>query len=373
MQDRESTPDDTNEFEDMTSFNEMVDIAKWQKMEEYFENSDELISKDVEACVNLRAKLREELLADPDVKKRVRKISVNDLEIASHLLFSGEVCAVDGTVSIVPSQSGGRARIGVAAVSYAGEGIKRVLYVSYKQLAQPCKSAIEYFTKLKKVNRCSALLMRAVMIYAERELALRQPQAWKFVHGEILPYELWAGLGRGRPVSDRLDLASRLIQAKNIIGIVEGTHNIELLNAGEILDQGEYMEARFLRDELREYLGGHRDDGRGAHFNQADRAEFERFIDRHGTQIQVGVFKSGPKSYIFQAHKDKFDEAAALILKDSAHQPMRGFPLLIDYADRICSYNLKSSEFDRQIQFKTARFGWEALATEIDPRKTRRP
>jgi hypothetical protein len=123
---------------------------------------------------------------------------------------------------------------------------------------------------------------------------------------------------------------------------------------------------------LREYLEGHRDDGRGAHFNPQDRKDFEDFTSSHGGLVRVGVFKAGPKPYIFQAHRDVFEEAAALVIRDAMHQPMRGFPLLIDYADRVCAYHLRSSEFDRQIQFKTARLGWEALATEIDPRKTRR-
>jgi hypothetical protein len=293
--------------------------------------------------------------------------------MAAEILFAEEVCGVDGTISVVPSQSGGRARIGVAATSYSGEGIKRVIYVSYRQLATPAASAIEYFKRLKQVNRSSALLMRAVMAYAERALALQQPNPWRFVHGELLPYELWAALGKGRPISLRLELARRLVEAKNVIAIVEDTHNIELLNAGEILEPGEYLEARELKRDLNEYLQGHRDDGRGAHFNPTDRKDFEEFVDSYGDFIRVGVFRVGPKAYIFQAHRDVFNQAAALVVRDAMHQPMRGFPLLLDYADRICAYHLKSSDFDRQIQFKTAHLGWEALATEIDPRKTRRP
>jgi len=169
-----------------------------------------------------------------------------------------------------------------------------------------------------------------------------------------------------------LELARRLIEAKNVIAVVEGTHNIDLLNAGEILEPGEYIDARALNVDLREYLQGHRDDARGAHFNEKDREDFEAFTDSYGPMFRVGVFKAGPKAYIFQAHRDVFHDAARLVLKDALHQPMRGFPLLLDYADRICAYNLRSSEFDRQVQFKTARLGWEALATEIDPRKTRR-
>jgi len=362
-----------DQFDIVPSFQDLVDLNRWQPIEEYFSISDELIANDVRSCVALRKQLREELLSDPAVREKVSKPTSQQLKAAAETLFSGQVCGVDGTVSVIPSQSGGRARIGVAATSYSGEGIKRVLYVSYRQLARPAKSAIEYFKRLKQVNRSSALLMRTVMAFTERALALQQPQQWKFVHGELLPYELWAALGKGRPVSERLHLARQLIEAKNVIAIVEGTHNIELLNAGEILEGGEYLDARELTVDLQEYLEGHRDDGRGAHFNPEDRKAFEEFVGAHGSLIRVGVFKAGPKAYIFQAHQDVFHEAATLILKDAMHQPLRGFPLLLDYADRICTHHLKSSEFDRQVQFKTARMGWEALAAEIDPRKTRRP
>ncbi len=361
------------DFHAVPSFQQLVDLASWQPLEEYFQGADARIATDVKECVTLRRRLRDELLSDPKVKGMVVKPSDAALEKAAHDLFAGEVCAIDGTLSVIPSQAGGRARIGVAATSYSGDEIKRVLYVSYRQLASAGGTAIEYFRRLKQVNRTSALLMRAVMAFTERNLALQQPNKWRMVHGELLPYELWAALGKGRPVSERLDLARRLIEARNVIAVVEGTHNIELLNSGEILEPGEYIDARDLSVDLDEYLGGHRDDGRGAHFNATDRKDFEDFKGSYGMLIRVGVFKVGPKAYLFQAHRDVFPEAAAVVMRDAMHQPLRGFPLLLDYADRICAYNLKSSDFDKQVQFKTAQLGWEALATEIDPRKTRRP
>jgi hypothetical protein len=78
------------------------------------------------------------------------------------------------------------------------------------------------------------------------------------------------------------------------------------------------------------------------------------------------------KPFIFQAHIENFDKAAALVMTDASMQPLRGFPLLLDYADHICSQHLAGKEFEKQIHFKTAQFGIEALGYEIDPRKTRR-
>lgn len=355
------------------TFDEMVDLDVWQPVEEFFAGAEDVISADVRQAVDFRRQLREELLNDaPELGSKIRRPTPELLTWAKNELFEGQVCAIDGTLSRSPSLSGGRARIGVAATSYAGNRIQRVLYVSYRQMAGPISSAIDYFEQLKRVNRTSELLMRAVMAFAERSLALRRSEAWRFVHGELLPYELWAALGKGRPLRTRLALAEQLIQAKRIIAVVEGSHNIQLLNAGELLAAGEYLDARDLRVELEEYRRGQRDDGRGAHFNKQEAQEFDAFAERYGPEVRVAIFKAGMKTYLFHAHRDIFDQAAALVLTDASHQPIRGFPLLIDYADHICGRYLAQYDFERQIQFKTARLGMDVLAAEIDPRKTRR-
>jgi hypothetical protein len=239
-------------------------------------------------------------------------------------------------------------------------------------MAEPITSAIDYFKQLKKVNRTSELLMRAVMAFTERKLALLRPETWRLVHGELLPYELWAALGKGRPLKARLELAAKLIEAKTVVAVVEGSHNVQLLNAGELLAAGEYLDARDLATELMEYKQGNRDDGRGAHFSKAEGEEFDSFVDRYGPEIRVGIFKAGLRTYLFHAHREVFDKAAAIVIADASHQPIRGFPLLIDYADHICSHHLAQRDFDRQVEFKTARLGMDVLGAEIDPRKTRR-
>lgn len=356
------------------AFDEMVDLDRWQPMEDYFAGADSIVEADVRAAAELRRKLRKELLQDsPELAERIKRPKPETRAWAREQLFGGHVVGIDGTVSKAPSISGGRARIGVAAVSYQGSRIQRVLYVSYREMAQPATSAMEYFKSLKGVNRTSELLMRAVMAYSERALALTREEEWRFVHGELLPYELWAALGHGRPLERRLALARRLIEAKNVIGVVEGSHNVDLLNAGELLQSGEYLEARDLRRELDDFSGGHRGDGRGAHFNARDAEDFKAFSERYGPDVAVGIFKAGLKTYIFHAHRSRFDEAAALVLADASNQALRGFPLLIDYADHLLRHYLAQSDFERQVEFKTARLGMETLAEEIDPRRTRRP
>jgi hypothetical protein len=360
-------------------FVSLTNLDSWQPLDEYFEGCDEKLLSDIKKNLEWRSALRKKLLEDPAFKDRVKTLNPADQEWAKEQLFAGRVCAVDGTLSIIPSTSGGRARIGVVATSYKSDRIERVVYVSYGRLAEPVSDPTDYFKKLKSVNSTSNLLMRAVMAYAERELALRREEPWKFIHGELLPYELRTGAGHTRIVLPRaLELGMKLIDCEKAIGVIEGSEDIDLLNAVETLEKNEYVEARTLAHDLQKFLEGEPDPDNpgerigGAHFGDEDRRKVEKFKSDYGTKVKVGIFKVGFKPFLFQAHASNFERAAALVMVDAMMQPMRGFPLLIDYADQICSKQLAGGEFERQIQFKTARFGIEALGYEIDPRKTRR-
>jgi hypothetical protein len=178
-------PDDAKQ-----KFLALVDLNNWQSLEDFFETCDEKLYADVKATVEKRKELREFLLKDPEFRKHVKRVSPELQVWAKDQLFEGSVCGVDGTMSVVPSTSGGRARIGVVATSYKSDKIERVVYVSYRQLAEPVTDPADYFRKLKSLNSTSSLFMRAVMAYAERDLALRRPEKWKFVHGELLPYPM---------------------------------------------------------------------------------------------------------------------------------------------------------------------------------------
>lgn len=360
-------------------FASLTDLSTWQTFDQYLETCDDRLFKDIEINLNRRKELREMLMSDPAYRSRVKQITPDLLDWAKNELFSGNVCGVDGTLSIIPSTSGGRARIGVVATSYKSDKIERVVYISYRELAEPVKDAPDYFKKLKTVSATSGLFIRAVMEFAERDLGLKRQEKWKFVHGELLPYELRTGAGRTKTVLPRaLELGKRLIESTTTIGIIEGSEDLDLLNAAETLDRFEYLHARGLDQDFQDFLEGTDDPEnpgqriRGAHFGEHDRSKFRDFIDTYARQIKVGVFKVGLKPFLFQAHRDNFEKAAALVMADAALQPMRGFPLLLDYADQICSQHLAGRDFERQIQFKTARFGIEALGYEIDPRKTRR-
>ena len=49
--------------------------------------------------------------------------------------------------------------------------------------------------------------------------------------------------------------------------------------------------------------------------------------------------------------------AARIIARDSLFQREKGFPLLLDYADNLCSTLFKASDFNNIIEFKLAQEG----------------
>lgn len=353
-------------------FRSLVDPALWKDYETFIQGADIRLEEDIKKSMEKRKELRKELLSDPKLRERIRpqqkELSKWEglLHWAEDELFGGKVGAVDGTISSFPMVSGTRCRIGVVSTSYKNKRIEKVLYVSERELAEPSSSVMEHFKNLRTKHRISNLLLRALMMYGERDLALKRPEKWKFVHGDLLPYELRTGLGVYRALPESLELGRKLIEAKNIISVVEDTSKLNLLNAGVVLERGEFMDALSLKQDLEmNYLPN-------AHFSREDAHLFKQFVKDYCDNIRIGVYRSGFKPYVFEAHKDVFDEAAALVMKDAESQPMRGFPLLIDYADTIASSLLSGGEFQKQIMFKAAKCSPDMFGFEMVARTTRR-
>lgn len=360
-------------------FKSLVDPSNWEDYETFIQRIDTKMEHDIQKSQEKRMELREKLLKDPEIRSRIRprqedKKKWESLKIwAEKELFEGNVCAVDGTVSHFPMASGTRFRIGIVATSYKNKRVERVLYVSERELAEPSSGPIEHINNLMKGHRISNMLVRAIMMYAERDLALRRPERWKFVHGPLLPYELRTGLGVYRALDESLDLGQKLIEDKNVIAVIEDTTRLDWQSAGDILAMGEYLYVSDLKSQFELYLYGDDEKGiSGAHFNRDDEKKFKWFIDSFAENILVGVFRAGYKPYVIEAHKDNFDKAIALVMQDSINQPMRGFPLLIDYADATCSGLLSGGEFQKQIMFKMAKISPETFGFETFARMTRR-
>jgi len=360
-------------------FKSLSDFSNWKDYETFMLGIDSEMEHDLQKSVQYRKKLREDLLSCPEIREKIRpgpdeaEKWESLLTWAEKELFGGNVCAVDGSLSRYPMASGTRCRIGVVATSYRNNRVEKVLYVSEREFAEPSSTPYEHFNKLLESRRVSSMLLRALMLHCERQLALQRPGEWKFVHGELMPYELRTGLGVYRALDECLDLGRKLIETKKVIGVIEDTTRIDLLNAGDILERGEFMEISDLKTELGVYLYGDDEKGiSGAHFSRGGEEKFKSFIDSFAKDIRVGMFRVGYKPYLIQAHKDTFDEAVALVMRDAMNQSMRGFPLLIDYADTICHRLFSEGEFQKQIMHKIAKISPEMLGFETIARMTRR-
>jgi hypothetical protein len=68
------------------------------------------------------------------------------------------------------------------------------------------------------------------------------------------------------------------------------------------------------------------------------RPKLKAFTKEVASKVLIGVYKASHFSpgNIFYAHEDHVHEAALIAIADSALQEHRGFPNLIDIADRLC-------------------------------------
>lgn len=362
------------------NFSELVDLNKWQTFDDFIRTADPKLDEDIQKSLKYRKELAKKIRESTEISVRIRPTAEEKSEWdqkvswAESQLFGGLVAGVDGTMSRFQLASGTRCRIGVVATTYENNRIEKVLYVSEQEFAEPATDAMDHIKKLKKVQSISQMVLRAVMGYSERELLLQRPQEWKMLQGEILPYELRTGLGRLKALDVTLDLGRRLIEAKKVIAITEDTSWTNLLYVGYTLERGQFMEAPIdMKWELEKYLDGDDDLGISpAHFNPEDHQRFREFIDAYADQMKMGIYRSGFKPYLYYAHKDYFDEATALIMADAQNQPMRGYPLLLDYANNIAKGILSQGDFQKQIMARIAMIDPEELGFEMSARKTRR-
>jgi len=335
----------------MSDFKEIVSDKNWQPFEEFIENVDKKIEEDMDKSLKKREEYRKFLINDLKLRDHVKAVTDNQILEAEKQLFSGNVVATDGTLSTFPLLTGVRCRIGVVATSYKNDTIEKILYVSEREFAEKLASnPKEYFELLEKGSGISNLFLQGIMSYKEREIALSRKEEWKFIHGHLVPMEIRVPrLGPGA-FEACLELAERIVKHKKCVGVISGSTKFSYVNAGIILEPGEYMFANYvandIQQEIEETVG-----------NVQEKKALTQLRDEYLSKIKIGVFRVGPKPYVFEAHEDYFDEAAALVIRDSLNQSLRGFPLLIDYADCICKRMLASDDFTQLIEHKLAKKG----------------
>jgi hypothetical protein len=334
------------------TFLDFVQQNKWKDLKDHFQSISRELDADIEELVEenniIREQARQEMLKTPDIE--LKQVSDEQLKEAEGILMSGQVMAVDGTHSVYKMLSGIRARIGVAATTYQNKRTSGVVFVSEQHIKNDDTSVLGILQRRQPATKAiSRLVVRAIMFYMERKIALDREEEWVMFNGPLVPYELRTGLGSLQAIDPCLSICEEVLNKKKAIGVIADSQRDELVSLGLALERGEYIIWKgYYYNSMRLYL-------EESGLRSRQKARMEEFIEKYAEDIEVGIFRAGAKAYLIQARKEIFEQAVSLVMRDAMFQPLRGYPLLIDYADILCSKLLAAGDFNRMIEVKLAK------------------
>ena len=281
------------------------------------------------------------------------------------LLFNGATECCDGTVASHDSLLLSVAQIGLALVAYQGgqnTWVQRLYRRDlHERLADPMEEAMSLLDRRSRrasgggdedapCDNLSRLMRRALMEYAERAaLAYLSTSLWRMGHGNPVPADMLLLTGpETKPLLDAGMEALRklLCDHKRFVYVVSEPSDRLLLTIGNALHPLEFaivetLSHQFDRLRLVESRPG-----------RVDRKEVGAFMNEVGPQVVIGVYRAAvhAPARVFYAHRDFACEAAALAIADSALQPFRGFPMLIDLADIVAGNTFDQASFRGSLQ-----------------------
>ncbi len=341
------------------TFREILDQKSWDNYEDYVKEgikqySDEL-SNDIKQGRKHKRKIREFLEKNFQIKN-----IPSDLSFEKQLLANGEVVGIDGTIATHKTITGTMAQIGVIAVNYLNDKIQHSYFISEAKYKEDLEDFTEYLFALEPANKVvSNPVLRAAMQVRERELGLSDKfsNKYKLYHGPLVPFEMLANPGRAdlQILDVTMDILEKIIHNKKCFSIVSRSQNDAYIRIGLSLNPGEYIQLKkSVGIEILEDRTLLKDKER---WREDDYLKVNNFINTRATRIKVGVIKISQRPYVFHAHEEIFDQAARIIARDSMFQKEKGFPLLIDYADNLCSTYFKASDFNKIIEYQLAKEG----------------
>jgi hypothetical protein len=166
-------------------------------------------------------------------------------------------------------------------------------------------------------------------------------------HGNPAAYELLSGAAGSIDLvieSTRV-LEELIIGHKKLVFVPSEPSDQLLLTIGDALRPLEYAIVYPLSDQIARYLESADYDLQTSSDTTVDgkklssREWMVHFRYEIASQVVVGVYRASEvaPARVFYAHVDYAHEAARIVLADSQMQPHRGFPMLIDVADHVCS------------------------------------
>lgn len=325
----------------------------------------EALEKEDDYRREIRKLIFSRLKTYPDAPAEAGKYeaTVAELEkVQRGLLFNGAVEACDGTSVVHDTIPLTITQIGVSLVSYNGQQGTWAHRMFRRDLRSKIADPVEeVLTVLERRERreaqglegdsLSELARRGIMAYAERAILKDKSQAqWRMGHGSPAPYELLTGLWSSQ--RDRIRVSLDLIkwyvlEHKRFVFVPSAPRKRHLIMIGNALHPLEFAVISTLKPEIEKMIesGGYREES-------GVLPEMRKFRDEVAPQIVVGLYRASAMSppYLFYAHKDYVQIAARIALADSVLQEHRGFPMLIDLADTVCSTTFGVDSFMSQVQ-----------------------
>jgi hypothetical protein len=156
---------------------------------------------------------------------------------------------------------------------------------------------------------------------------------------------LLAGAGNPDVAIESIKVLRRLIEGhRKFVYVSSESGDRHYLSFGQALRPLEYLVLGTLNERIEDFVEDIRYAGKPTVDDRWDGKPLRpeewviRFRDEVASQVLVGVFRASALAppQVFYAHRDHFELAAAVAIADSVLLPDRGFPMLIDLADRAC-------------------------------------
>ena len=327
----------------MKVFEELIRNTKKRTYSEYVSDNMVKESEQIDIGVNylnaIREKFREKAKAG---FKSWTLGAVSDIMIkrGNDILNSGTVSAVDGT-EMVPVNliQGMFCQVGVGSINYSMKepeiDVQSITSnISIEMTPEELfLSLIDRSRSRSETKEVSQYDINAAMQYWEIEHALGVKTEWVMLDGPLIRSDMVQyDLGR--------ELLKKVVGRRKICGIVKGSKTRYYRVLGSFLENNEYL---IIENVLQFYEEGGFSQGRGLKDNE------RKFLEEFGANILRGVYKAQNKFYIFEIHKDVFEEGISIIIADSLRNP-RGIPFLIDLIDSKLSAMFSNNIYQARMQ-----------------------
>jgi hypothetical protein len=156
---------------------------------------------------------------------------------------------------------------------------------------------------------------------------------------------LLAGAGNPDMAIESMKVLRRLIsEHRKFVFVSSEPGDRDYLQFGQALRPLEYLVITTLDERIDQFVNAIDFSTRTTADNRWDGTALTpqqwvtRFQKEVASQVLVGVYRASALAppQVFYAHRDHFELAAAIAVADSVLLPDRGFPMLIDLADRAC-------------------------------------